>query len=166
MVEAFINLASKIPGGGAKLDLSIDVKEFISDVKDGAKILEDEGKKTLTTEFKINKEKFDKENKRDAKKILDVFDQFLGFKDIAEIAIKDGEQAGGEIAQAQKDKPKELQALEKGSAEAFRAINRPQQNAALNIAKAGVKEQEKTNKKLDKIGANLRAEPILTVIPS
>ena len=146
-----------------------DIEGFVNDVAVGSNALKEEAEDTLVKKFIALEKKNAKKSADQTKKVLTFFDKFAGFgkfkfDEVTEVDGKvNGAQGLGDTKTAVK--PKELQALQKGSAEAFRAINR-KADPAINLAKKQLAVEERQEKQLKKIVANGKNNAIITVVPA
>ena len=174
MVKGFIDLIKKIPGVEEIFDvnkaLGFDIEGFVNQIKDGSDALKTEAEDTLVEKFGENVKKNAKKTERQTNKFLKLFDKFAGFGEFAfdEVTKVDGKGglAGVDGIKKEAGKPQELQALEKGSAEAFRAINR-QNDPAIKAAKKAEEQRNVANKQLKKrLQTAKKNNNIITVVPT
>jgi len=173
MVLGFINLIKKIPGIEAGLEfqkgLGFDIEGIVKEIKTGSDALKEEAEDTLVDKFIAQEKKSKDKTDKQTKNFLKGFDKFLGFGKFGfKIPKLEGKVGGvGDLGLGDKTKtkakPQELKALQKGSAEAFRAINAKQTDPLLDVAKIALKAEEEQLKVMKKMNENLKNNAIIVV---
>lgn len=157
VILALFRLAKRIPGvASAFKGLGIDsLENIIKEVNEGSGAIIEENTDKLTKDFVKFQKKSRKEIKKTTQAGLKFFDQLVGFAEIGFEGLK-LDPIEFDPIEVQAVKPQELKSLQKGSVEAFKALNKTGKDEFADQKKL-VKQGEKREEQLKKLPSAIAA---------